>query len=354
MTKYIFIKEPGILYDMMFLLKLRFNGDQAYEQFKGYSPMYNEDVKFYNLMIAKTADIDDKLLPLFYNKEKTPLLTFMREVWDEISISDTLINNFYNILRDTVRLKKFLLRMYFPEISQDILEEENYTSVKDTVFKSELPNDVKLYLINILLFCESEIEFIITQLKKAQALVEESYQINIRELDRLKEHFADEQNINNICKMLMADLKQFDIVYYTYCTIYISSISSQMHKGNWIALLGIKSEKMIYSYVPSYEIDLYELGRVLYEETRLKILNMLTEKEMYCAEIAKVLGLKNNSTIYHLGMMTKIRLLDTRVEGNRIIYKINNEYLNGVKDFIDKIILKEECNLENKMDKTKD
>lgn len=341
MIEYIYLKEPGILYDMMFLLKLRFNGEQAYIQFKGCSPTYNEDVKFYNLMINKTADIDDKLLPLFYNNEITPLIAFMREVWDEISESDTLICNFYNILRDTDRLKKFVLKIYFPNISQDDTEEKNYTSIKDTIFKSDLPNDVKLYLLNFLLFCDSEIEFIITQLKKAQALVEESYQINISEIKRLKEHFADEQ-INNVCKMLMTDLKKFNIIYFTYCTIYISSISSQMHKDNWIAVLGIKSEKMIYSYVPSFEIDLYELGRVLYEETRLKILNMLTEKEMYCAEIAKELGLKNNSTIYHLGMMAKINLLDTRAEGNRIIYIINKEYLNNLKDFIDKVILKDD------------
>lgn len=295
--EYIYLKEPGILYDMMFLLKLRFNGEQAYIQFKGFSPTYNEDVKFYNLMINKTADIDDKLLPLFYNKEITPLIAFMREVWDEISVSDTLICNFYNILRDTDKLRKFVLKIYFPEISQDVIEAENYTSIKNTIFKSELPNEVKLYLFNFLIFCDSEIEFIITQLKKVQALVEESYQINISEIERLKEHFADEQNINNVCKMLMTDLKKFNIVYYTYCTIYISSISSQMHNDKWIAVLGIKSEKMIYSYVPSYDIDLYELGRVLYEETRLKILNMLTKKEMYCAEIARELGLKNNSII---------------------------------------------------------
>lgn len=35
-----------------------------------------------------------------------------------------------------------------------------------------------------------------------------------------------------------------------------------------------------------------------------------------------------------------INLLDTRFKGNKIIYKISKEYLNSLKDFIDKIILK--------------
>ncbi|MHB1151382.1 MAG: hypothetical protein ACYCWE_21880 [Eubacteriales bacterium] len=78
-----------------------------------------------------------------------------------------------------------------------------------------------------------------------------------------------------------------NILYFTYCTINIGSVSSQTHKDNWIAVLGIKFENLIYLNVTPYDINLYELGRVLYEETRLKILNMLAEKEMYCAESQK-------------------------------------------------------------------
>lgn len=53
-------------------------------------------------------------------------------------------------------------------------------------------------------------------------------------------------------------------------------------------------------------------------------------------------------------MMAKINLLDTRFEANRIIYRINKEYLNYLKNFINKVILKDECNNDNKTGKTKD
>jgi DNA-binding transcriptional ArsR family regulator len=295
------------------------------------------------MMIDKCAFIDNKLLPFFYiHEERTLLILLMNDVWEDIADTDKdIIGKFYNILRDTDKITQYIVDFYFPKLHLNIDDFNFIRLIREEIFQSDLPSDVKLYLFNYIVYSKDDTEKLIEQIQKTQILVEELYKIHSDDIDELRRKFSDNRNISNLCQMLTINLTQFNIIYYTYCTIYYYSITIQQHKESWLLILGINSEKTIYAYMPACDINLYELGRILFEETRLNILKMLTGKEMYCAEIAKELGLKNNSTIYHLSMMLTNKLLKTRLIGNKVMYKINDEYLNNIKKLINDILEKD-------------
>ena len=343
LNNYIYLREPGILYDMMFALKLRFNGERAYLPFTENSPSKSEDTAFYQLIISKLENISSKLLPFFYWNDSpkiyTAMLAFVRDYWEELHYTDSdLIENFYNSLRDIPRLKKYLYENYIPDSCLDIIDITTFEHIRNDLYKCDIPDDVKLYLIDFLLYGENEIEFIISELRKVQSLCEELYQINIHEVNDLIAKF-DNLRLETISQMHAADVSKYDMIYYSYCVIYRCSVYGEVHQNAWISILGIRSEAFLHNFDPNVEIDLYELGRILYDETRLKILKLLFLKPMYCAEIAKKLGLKNNSTSYHLVMMEAQKLIVNKKQGKKIIYSLNSNYLISVRKLIDDLTL---------------
>ncbi len=343
MNKYQYLKQPGLLYDMVFALKLRFNGERAYIQFKELCPSYTEDERLYQLIISQLDSISDKLSPLFYWQDSpkihTALLSYIREFWDEFNYTeDNLIDNFYNSLRDVQRLKKFLYTNYISETCPNDINIISFNQIREELFAADLPNEIKLYLMDFLLYGETEIEFIISELKKVQAICEEFYQINSSDIAELVNDF-DTDKIETLSNLHAVDINKYDKIYFTYCVIYRAALYGEIHGNEWISFLGIKSDNFITSYSPDIDINLYELGRILYDETRLKILDMLTRKEMYCAEIAKELGLKNNSTLYHLVMMENEKLLTYKKQGKKIVYSINIDYLEAIKKYLNNITI---------------
>ncbi len=342
MNKYIYLREPGILYDMMFAMKLRFNGERAFVEPMDNSPTGSGVIQLYRQVIKQLEDVSDKLLPLFYSTNepqiKTGLLAYMRIYLDEFGYTtDGLIDRFYESLRNTDRLKEFIYRNYISSDCPEDFDFTSFTEIKESILSSELPNDVKLYLINFMLDGQNEIDLIITELKKAQIICEKLHQLNSDRISDLVSQFDDEK-IAALSKLQRWDIKQFDPIYHTYCSLHTYSAYGETRDGNYMIFLGIDGDEVIQEYT-SVEINLYELGRILYDETRLKILEMLSEKPMYCAEIAKKLGLKNNSTLYHLNMMEKQKLIIPSPTGKKLYYTININYIDSLKKHLDIIRL---------------
>lgn len=343
MNKYTYLKEPGILYDMIYAMTLRFNGEHAFAGLEDNTSLSTSAEELYRQVIQKLDDVSDKLLPLFYWNEspkiKTGLLAYMRMNMYQLHYTELgLIEEFYDSMRDVQKLKKFIYKNYISENCPDIIDVTTFDQIKEELLNSALPPEVKMYMTNFLLYGEDEIEFIISELKKAQSLCEELHEINVKKIDELIDKFDDEK-IDTISKIHMWDIKRFNPIYQTYCALNIFSLYGESYNDDCVAYLGIESDDMICILTNNnVNIDLYELGRILYDETRLKILNMLKEKPMYCAEIAKVLGLKNNSTLYHLTMMEKQSLLSSHPIGKKIYYQIYTRYLDNIKIFINNII----------------
>jgi len=333
------LDEPGILCDMVNALKLRFNGERVYVPLRGTTLTYEENELFYRLVIDRLADVSETLLPLFYyDKDKNIESGIGVYLIKYINLTaDDLFSNFYNSLRDVNRLKQTIYVNYVSADCPEVFDMASVPRIKEKVFTADLPADVKMYLLNFLLFGESEIEKIISEFQKAEAFCRELHKVHADEKNKLAALYG-ENTVEELSRKHVIDVSSYENVYFTFALIFSEAIYCETYGKACLSILGLSIAKKIEianGDFYSFSVNLYELGRILYDETRLKILDMLLEEQMYCAQIAKILNLKNNSTLYHLGMMEREGLIKQTGTGKKKYYCINQGYLAQIKNLID-------------------
>lgn len=332
-----YLDEPGIFCDMIDALKLRFNGERVYLSFRGISIDYEENEKIYQLIIHRLSHISEKLIPLFYldkdKQIKSAISVFIRKYIN--LTADNLFELFYSSLKDVDRLKKTIYETYISSDCPASFDIPTVFSLKEKVYNADLPSDVKMYLMNFLLFGENEIEEIIADFRQTEALCRDLHKLHADEKEKTISLYK-ENAIEELSHKLLLDISAYENIYFTIMLIFKDvMVYNQYDNKICISALGLSIAKKISLRPTTFEVNLYELGRILYDETRLKILDMLLKEEMYCAQIAKILGLKNNSTLYHLNMMECEGLLDQRRERKKVYYYISPNYLNEIKNMIE-------------------
>lgn len=72
--------------------------------------------------------------------------------------------------------------------------------------------------------------------------------------------------------------------------------------------------------------DLAQLFKILADETRLRILEMLGRRKELCVrDLWERLGQSQPAVSHHLGLLRMAGLVDTRQEGKHIYYRIDEE-----------------------------
>ncbi len=89
------------------------------------------------------------------------------------------------------------------------------------------------------------------------------------------------------------------------------------------------------------------LFKVLADENRLKIIELLIKGETCGCTLIDNLPISQPTLSYHLKMISEAGLADSKREGNWIKYYINKDKLTEIKLFIEKIrdTEAEQCNL---------
>ena len=78
-------------------------------------------------------------------------------------------------------------------------------------------------------------------------------------------------------------------------------------------------------------VELESFGTVISETNRIEILDlMMNAKEFTQKEVERALGLSTANTYYHLTLMVKAHILNTRTIGRTVFYSINREYVENV------------------------
>ncbi|HZD59677.1 MAG TPA: metalloregulator ArsR/SmtB family transcription factor [Anaerolineae bacterium] len=70
---------------------------------------------------------------------------------------------------------------------------------------------------------------------------------------------------------------------------------------------------------------LVEVFKVLGDTTRLKIVKLLSERELRVGEIVEILGLAQSSVSQHLARLRSAKLVNERREGQVVYYALNRE-----------------------------
>ncbi len=75
--------------------------------------------------------------------------------------------------------------------------------------------------------------------------------------------------------------------------------------------------------------------KTLKEETRLKIIDMLSCGEMCACDILEKLNISQSTLSYHMNLLNKSELVNARKEGSWMRYTLNETTFNDLKSFIE-------------------
>ncbi|MGP6147335.1 ArsR/SmtB family transcription factor [Jeotgalibaca sp. A122] len=73
--------------------------------------------------------------------------------------------------------------------------------------------------------------------------------------------------------------------------------------------------------------------KVLSDETRLQIMDMLGNEELCACELLEEFSISQPTLSYHMKLLCESGLVDSRKDGSMVKYTVNHEYLDGLKTF---------------------
>lgn len=88
--------------------------------------------------------------------------------------------------------------------------------------------------------------------------------------------------------------------------------------------------------------------KALSDETRLKIIEMLSCGEMCACDILESFQITQPTLSYHMKILTECGLVESRKDGSWIRYTNNEELVNSVKEFWNQITIDHESCICNK------
>ena len=83
--------------------------------------------------------------------------------------------------------------------------------------------------------------------------------------------------------------------------------------------------------------DSAKLLKVIAEETRLKIIDMLSCGEMCACDILEKLSISQSTLSYHMNLLAKHELVNARKDGSWMRYTLNDVTFNELKSFLEMI-----------------
>lgn len=93
-------------------------------------------------------------------------------------------------------------------------------------------------------------------------------------------------------------------------------------------------------------MDLIQVLKVLGDDTRIRIVNILSHGELCVCEIEAILGITQSNASRHLNKLMNAKLVDYYKEAKYVYYKMNWEIVNS-HPFINEIISNELLKIEN-------
>lgn len=346
MNKIQLLKEPGYIYDLNFIFCLKFN-TQLYIDALPNDDNKEESVKYFKEILTRFDDIPNDLYVFFHTIEigRAFLPSFYFNPYKELFPSTYNFKYLQEELSDHNKLIRNLIKFYFHEFDNETVEQcasslnQVFSAVKNSDYSEEEKN--KLY------------EFFIDPSRYIQLL---QYELMQKEF-MLSEHYKDNyQKIIDLYNQttfesLHRDLKDFrdiniedgsEIVYISYCLLNKFCISVWFLENGFMPLLGCDYMSILgYAKDISRDPELYSFGTALCEESRVKILNFLIEREeVTCKDLEKEFSFSGSTAYHHINIMTKAGLVKTRNEGKTILYSLNRRYISNIINVLSRILNK--------------
>ena len=301
-------------------------------------------MNYFNHILSDFEDIPDELLPFFYLKENGK--AFMADVYYESYKEEFAAN--YNLSTVQTALTNYedvisrLIKFYFMDIDDQTLAEckNSIASVGRLIKESTYNDTVKSSLYAFFIDPVPVIQKLSYELMTKEFQLAQRYEKNFQKLTELQNQFNIEMVSEKwkLCKNQKCDLASFDNIYVSMCLINKNCLKSLFLSNKAILILGMDYAAILEYLISKNrmpELDVF--GNAVAEKNRVEILDLIWRKqEITIKDIEQELGFTGTNAYYHLTLMIKAGMLKTRNQGRTVLYSLNKQYFDVVRDMLSK------------------
>lgn len=342
-----YLRQPGFVYDLMTIFMLRFNRSRWDDLFINKNKT-KDDFSFYNNILREFPVKNEDISIFFIDvEEKGCFFTRLNAFNDPLNIFSDYDLDF--ILAEISKADDFsqkLADFYLPNsgLIVNLNDREFYTKLLELVQATNYSDKTKNKLLSYFINPEKVLVNLKSELIEKKVLLIQYYQRNYERTDYFQQHFnlVEWNNKLKNCGLIQTDVSTISEFFISICLIAKNKIKLYSKDNHILQVLGFDySESLDESESSKFEIQLDMFGKIISDENRLSIINMLTAMpEMSTSEIAKRLSSSLNSVYYHLDMMSQVNMIKSRNEGRSVFYKLNKEYFNKAAEVVGTICIK--------------
>lgn len=338
-----FIREPGYTYDLFFLFTLYFNKDYCLSNFIDYRHS-NEETEYYNQLLSTLPPIPSELLPFFYITESGK--NFISQYYYD-SYKDMFVDNYNfklicNLLTDQDKVIDNIVSFFFGDFPEEEISEckKSILTADRLIKRCNYSTDLKCSLYSLFISPASTIQKLLNELISKNNILEQQYEKNYTLLSDFQNEFdfdtlsAQLQN----CQNQKAYIDSFDNVYVSVCINHRNHIRVFYTPNSLVIILGNNYKKTL-QYLSSQSImpKLDVFGTAISEKNRLDILNLIYRLgEITVKDIERELGFTGTNAYYHLSLMIKAGMINTRNKGRTVLYTLNHKCFDALCDMLSK------------------
>ena len=318
------VREPGFIYDLIYVFVLRFNKEHCLSKDINYQKA-NEDTEFFTKIYNEYKDIPSELLPFFYMKDEGACLitekyfsTHLDEF--EIGYNFTML---YKELTDIDKLKSNVIRYYFPDFPTRELDKGTsiITLINSSIKCSQYNDSLKSALYSFFIDPDSIVKILLDELLTVQLSVRQKYESFGNKLLNFQSDFDFLFDVLKNVKKYSFDNKGLGRILIYPCLIRKNSVKLFCESKNHL-FIGYDYRCQL-EYLMSQEFipDLDSFGNAIAEKNRVEILDlMLNFEEVTSKDLEQILN------------------LTARNKGRTVYYSINKEYFTSVLKFLQRYI----------------
>lgn len=337
------IKDPGYIFDLLFLFFLKYNKESCMDGFID-PKKEKEDTEYYEQVIKNFDPISDELYVFFHglkNKQCFMTLNYFYRFKNTFSTNYN-ISVIQDALSDYSDVVKRVITYYFYQLSAEEVEKCAQSNVQlfKVIKQSKYSDTEKSRLYEFFTEPVWYIQKLQYELLAKEVQLRSYYEKNY---SRILEAYSN-LTIDVLSEQLKVvnDLRCFENcdnqLQLSFCLVNKKCVNFVSVDKGVILLLGdeyINGIEIIQTRVASVKLD--EFGSALAEESRVKMLDLMLEKgEITCKDLERIFNFSGSTAYHHLTILLKNGVIKTRNEGKTILYSVNNKCFDVAIDILSK------------------
>ena len=331
---------------MNFIFCLRFN-TQLYVDSLPNDSKKEENVKHFKEISAQFGYIPDDLYIFFHALESGRAFfpTFYFGPYKDQFATTYNFKFLQKELYDQNKLIRNVIKFYFHELDDECVEEcaTCLNKICSYIKNSNYSDEEKTKLYEFFLDPISHIQILQYELISKELILSEYYKNNYQTIINT----YNQTTYELLCEQMrglkgLTFLENKSNVQVSYCLLNWLCINHFPVAEGFVSLLGYQYVSIL-AFVKDKdkEPNLCSLGTALCEESRIKILKLLLEREeVTCKDLEKEFSFSGSTAYHHINIMTKSGLVKTRNEGKTILYSLNEKYISNIISVFNKFLKK--------------